>query len=210
MYIRLRSICFRRVWIFRLIRISLLNASGAFRICSVKGIRVRSYSHCASSRLPVTVSMAAYLVSPLKLYGFDGFSLRSPSCHRLCPCSAQVIAWRAVHFAALLFPAMVPGFVSPNSTVSFRIWITCSSWIVRVSVSTCSVTVFTRQMIPAPGSVSSFSQSLIAISGASGPTVIVAVLFRSSRFSAMLSTRNRSRIVSVPFASRIMQTAPCS
>ena len=88
---------------------------------------------------------------------------------------------------ALLFPVIVFGVTSPNRIRSFRYCTTCSRLIVRVSVSTLSFTVFTRHTIPAPGSVSSISQSLILISGASGPTVTDAVLFRSSRFSAMLS-----------------------
>ena len=210
MYIRLRSICFRRVVMFRLIRISLVNCAGCFRMCSVKGRLRRSYSHCAPSRLLVTVSSAENRFSPLKLYGLLGFSHRSPSCQMLCFPRMWMIAWRAVHFVSFLFPVMSFGSVSPNSTRSFRYWITCSSWIVRVFVSTCSVIVFTRQMIPAPGSVSSFTQSLIAIAGASGPTVTVALLFRSSRFRAMLSAWNLSRICRLCPFNRIIQTAPCS
>ena len=94
--------------------------------------------------------------------------------------------------------------------LSFRYWITCSRLSVLVFVSTRFCMLFTRQMMPFPGSVSSFSQSLMRISGASGPTVTVAVLFRSSRFRLMLSGRNQSFVSSVWFFSRIIQTAPCS
>ena len=121
-----------------------------------------------------------------------------------------MIACRAVHFSALLFPVMVFGVISPNIATSFSVWITCSRVIVRVRVSTCFRTVLTRQMMPFPGSVSSFSQSLMLISGASGPTVMVAWLFRSSRFSGMLSTRNRAFAFRLCPFSRIIQTAPCS
>ena len=67
MYIRVLSICFRRLVMFRLIRISLEKPAGVFRMCSLKGRALRSYSHWQESRLPVTVSTAANTVSPLKL-----------------------------------------------------------------------------------------------------------------------------------------------
>ena len=52
---------------FRLIRISLWNPLGIFRMCSVKGTLLRSYSHCTSAMLLVMVSSTASSVSPLKL-----------------------------------------------------------------------------------------------------------------------------------------------
>ena len=99
------------------------------------------------------------------------------------------MAARALQDVSAAFPVMFPGFVSPNRTRSFRCWITCSRVTVRVCVSTLSLMVFTRHTMPFPGSVSSCSQSLMLISGASGPRVSVAVLFFSSRVRLMASGR---------------------
>ena len=90
---------------------------------------------------------------------------------------------------------MVEGLTSPNISTSFRRLIACSSWMLRVSVSYCWSTVFTRHTMPAPGSFSSRSQSPTPISGASGPTVSVAVLCLSDRSSRMVSGVNRSLTV---------------
>ena len=55
------------------------------------------------------------------------------------------------------------------------------------------LTVFTRHTIPAPGSSSSSSHVPAAtVAGASGPSVIDAVLRLSSRFSGIFSGRNHS------------------
>ena len=67
MYIRLRSIWCRSVVMFRLIRISLEKPVGMFRMCSVNGWLLRSYSHCTSPMLLVTVSITEKRLSPLKL-----------------------------------------------------------------------------------------------------------------------------------------------
>ena len=104
------------------------------------------------------------------------------------------MAFFAVQVVALLLPVIVFGVTSPNITPSRSVFTICSSWIVRLFVWYWVSTLFTRQMIPFPGSWSSRSHAPTWIAGASGPTVIVAVLFRSSRFSAMLSGRNQSAV----------------
>ena len=98
-----------------------------------------------------------------------------------------MIAARALTSVAPSTPAIVAGFVSPNSSRSFSVLITCSRVTVRVCVSTLSWIIRTRHTMPFPGSVSSCSHSPTLISGASGPRVIVAVLFLSSRFRLMVS-----------------------
>ena len=174
---------------FRLIRISQEYAVGIFRMCSVNGSFFRSYSHCTSGIVPVTSSIAEKRLSPLKLYPSVGSSSVAPSRQMSWNCIACTMASRALQAVAPGIPEICGAFTSPNMIRSFRLWITCSSATVRVSVSALSVTVFTRHTMPFPGSVSSSIQSPTPTAGASGPRVSCALLFRSSRCRLIASGR---------------------
>ena len=112
----------------------------------------------------------------MKLYGLLTLYWNSPSTQSLCLLMMYCAACLAVHVVALLTPEMSFGFTSPNMIWSFSVLMMCSRVIVRVFVSYCVSTVFTRQIMPLPGSSSSFSQSPTARVGALGPTVNDAVL----------------------------------
>ena len=147
-----------------------------------------SIVHPALSWAPEIISSASYRFSPLKVNGAVMLYPKEYSVQSLC----FPITYRAA--VSALTPADVPpmfsGLISPNMMTSRSAAMMCSSVAVRVPFLMSVSRLRTRHTVPAPGSVSSCSQSPTAISGLSGPITIVAVPSRSVITGAKLTGLN--------------------
>ena len=128
--------------------------------------------------------MASNRLSPLNLYGPLTLYPKLPSRQSLCWRRMYRTACSAVHVDP---PLMSSGVTSPNRIRSFSVLMMCSSCTVGVSVAKAVWMLLTRQIIPAPGFVSSRNQlsSPIPLMSAG---VIVAVLSRSFRLRLSASS----------------------
>ena len=146
MYIPLRLTCRFSVLRFRPARISQPTASDLCTIFSLNGYDPRLYVQTASSSVSVIVSSASYRLSPLNSYGLLTSSYsKVPSVQSLHLLRMYCTAFFAVTVLAPLCPARSAVVTSPNSLMSSRILITCSSSVVLVSVFVWSPRLFTRQ-----------------------------------------------------------------